>query len=93
MIGLKAEDQCPCSFSLQHMDHHCGILYFVTYITLIITCTSVCTVADPSWDCGGLGPHGALHGANHLQVPEGGARGPLLPPGKNVASQGLVNTK
>lgn len=33
----------------------------------------VSTVADSSRDRGGLGPHGALHGADHLQVPEGGA--------------------
>ena len=29
---------------------------------------------------GGLGPDGEVHGAVHLQVPEGGARGPPLPP-------------
>lgn len=54
-----------------------------------ITCCSnelnfMPTVANPSWDCGGLGPNGALHGADHLQVPEGWAWGPLLPPGNKL---------
>ena len=40
-------------------------------------------MAHPSWHRGGLGPDGALHGAGHLQVPEGGARGPLLPAGQS----------
>lgn len=42
------------------------------------------TVADSSRDRGGLGPDGALHGADHLQVPEGRAWGPLLPPGRKL---------
>lgn len=40
------------------------------------------TVAHPSRDRGRLGPDGALHGAGHLQVPKGRARGSLLPPGR-----------
>ena len=29
--------------------------------------------------CGGLGPDGEVPGALHIQVPQGGAGGPLLP--------------
>lgn len=45
-------------------------------------------MANPSWDCRGLGFNGALHGADHLQVPEGWAWGPLLPPGKSRKNPG-----
>ena len=40
-------------------------------------------MAHPSRYCRGLGPDGALHGAGHLQIPQGGARGPLLPAGQS----------
>lgn len=41
----------------------------------------IATVANSSRDRGGLGPDGALHGAGHLQVPQGRTGGPLLPAG------------
>lgn len=90
--GLKATKVRPvtlhCKIHITDSLHHFLLLFTALLgftmrsgalskkMLLLIT-----TVANSSRDRGGLGPDGALHGAGHLQVPQGRTGGPLLPAG------------